>query len=80
MHHTIATGNIIAKESAGDYALATFASRWHPVIDEALAYRRDQPIGEPDHGGAARVRETAQFVLDVIGDARTLATQRATGL
>lgn len=75
MHHTIATGNVIAKETAGNYALAMFAPRWHPLIDEALAYRRDQPIQEPAHGGAARVRETAAFVLDVIDDARTLAAQ-----
>jgi hypothetical protein len=75
MHHTIATGNVIAKETAGDYALDTFALRWHPLIDEALAYRRDQPIREPAHGGAARVRETAAFAIGVIGDARTLATQ-----
>jgi aminoglycoside adenylyltransferase-like protein/nucleotidyltransferase-like protein len=74
MHHTIATGNVIPKEAAGEYAHATFAPRWHPLIDEALAYRRDQPIREPAHGGAARVRETGRFVLDVIGDARTLAT------
>lgn len=74
MHHTIATGNVIAKETAGDHALATFTPRWRPLIDEALAYRRDQPVRDPAHGGAARTHETAAFVLEVIRDAHTLGT------
>jgi hypothetical protein len=44
MHHTIATGNVIAKEAAGDYARRTFDPRWHPVIDKALAYRHNEPV------------------------------------
>lgn len=30
MHRTIATGEVISKEVAGEYALDIVASRWHP--------------------------------------------------
>lgn len=79
MHHTIATGNVIAKETAGAYALSTFPDRWHPLIDEALAYRRRQPPRTPGHAGPARARETAAFALAVIGDAHALANDLHVG-
>jgi hypothetical protein len=72
MHHTIATGRVIAKETAGEYALATFAARWHPLVDEALAYRRNQPARVTGPGDAW-VREAAAFVLEVVADAQTVS-------
>ena len=63
MHHTVATGKVIAKEAAGEYALDTFAARWHPLIRTALAIRA---------GERARVdpKQAGEFMLDVIADAR----------
>lgn len=63
MHHTIATGKVIPKETAGEYALDTFAARWHPLIRTALAIRA---------GERARVdpKQAGEFMLDVIADAR----------
>lgn len=65
LHCTIATGDIVSKEAAGEYALATFDRRWHPLIHEALAYWRE----EPDRLRASvveRARLTAGFVDEVI--------------
>jgi hypothetical protein len=65
LHHTIATGHVISKEQAGEYAFDVFPPRWHPLIADALAYRR----GEPSRLRLAlrdRARHTAEFVLEVI--------------
>ena len=50
LHCTIATGEVISKEAAGEYALSEFAPRWRPLIEEGLAYWRE----EPDHLSAFR--------------------------
>jgi hypothetical protein len=69
LHHTLATGEVISKEAAGEYALAVFDSRWHPIIEEGLAYRQGKPM-DPCLGGAgARLRRGAEFVLDVAASA-----------
>lgn len=62
LHCTITTGDVISKEAAGEYALATFDERWHPVIEEGLAYWREEPA-RPLPGD--RWQETAGFVLEV---------------
>jgi hypothetical protein len=75
MHHTVATGNVISKEAAGDYALATFAERWHPLIEDALARRlsqRRRGRWQPDR---ARERERAEFMLQLVDDAHTLGVE-----
>jgi Nucleotidyltransferase domain len=74
LHHTVATGEVIGKEAAGEYARATFDERWHPVIDEALAYRRDEPIRPHARSWTARRRaeETGEFVLHVAASAAAL--------
>lgn len=41
LHYTLATGKIISKVAAGEYARATFKPRWHRIIDECLRIRRD---------------------------------------
>jgi hypothetical protein len=62
MHHTIATGKVIAKEAAAEYALDTFAARWHPLIRTALTIRAgERARAEPKAAG--------EFMLDVIADA-----------
>lgn len=71
LHHTMATGEVISKEAAGEYALDVFPQRWHPLITDALAYRRSQP----DRLGISprqRGRLTSEFVLEVIDAARNL--------
>jgi hypothetical protein len=62
LHATIATGDVISKEAAGEYALATFDARWHPIVREGLAYWRE----EPARPVADRLAETSGFVLEVV--------------
>ena len=76
LHRTIATGEVVSKEAAGEYALGAFDRRWHPLVADALAYRRGQPPPPSDPaapGGAPeRVRATARFVLEVVRSAAAL--------
>jgi hypothetical protein len=39
LHYTLTTGEITSKEDAGRYALATFPTRWHPLIRDCLRIR-----------------------------------------
>jgi Domain of unknown function (DUF4111)/Nucleotidyltransferase domain len=70
LHCTIATGEVVSKEAAGEYALATFDDRWRPVIEEGLAYRTGGP--SPGHFASltARAHEAGRFVQEVVADAR----------
>jgi hypothetical protein len=77
LHHTIATGDVISKEVAGEYALDVFASRWHPIVREGLAYRRDQPADPAFADPAVRRRATGEFVLEVVADALGAQVDRA---
>ena len=66
---TATTGEVVSKEEAGERALVSFADEWHPLLREALAWRRHQP--PPDRSFAdARVRadRTADWI-DEVGDA-----------
>lgn len=65
LHHTIATGEVISKEAAGEYAKDTFGAEWHPVLDEALAYWREEPSP-----GRQPLEATGRFALHVINSAR----------
>ncbi|AQZ61258.1 hypothetical protein BKM31_06950 [[Actinomadura] parvosata subsp. kistnae] len=68
LHHTIATGEVISKEAAAEYALDTFGPRWHPLLRLALARRLGLPAPAP--GDARRVpRLVGEFVLEVIASA-----------
>jgi Nucleotidyltransferase domain/Aminoglycoside adenylyltransferase, C-terminal domain len=71
LHCTIATGEVVSKEAAGEHALDLFAPRWHPLIAEGLAYLRQEPdrLRLPP---AERARLTAGFVLEVIAAAYAL--------
>ena len=70
LYHTIATGEVISKERAGDYALSVFESEWHSIIEEGLAYRTGAPVGRSFGSAAHRIRRTAEFVLHVVDSAR----------
>lgn len=72
LHHTIATGDVVAKEAAGCYALETFDERWHPIVAEGLAYRRGEPADARIGDVRQRARTTAEFVLEVARSAATL--------
>ena len=71
LHCTIATGEVVTKESAGDYALGEFPPVWRPLIEEALAYWREQPplISLP---AGRRARMTAEFVSSVVAHGLSL--------
>ena len=77
LHHTIATGEAVSKEAAGELALDVFPARWHPLIRHALAYRRGEPVRLPVREVDARLRETAAFVLAVIESAHELGRSPA---
>jgi len=66
LHHTVATGGLVAKEDAGAYALDTFDRRWHPLIREAVAYREGRP-----RDGAVDWRDAGRFALEVVEDVAT---------
>ena len=70
LHHTVATGEVIAKDEAGEYALATFTSEWHPIIREALAAHRglSQSIRLDDDG----YRGLGAFAMHVVESAKAL--------
>ena len=72
LHHTIATGDVIAKEAAGDYAVETFDERWHPIVAEGLAYWRGEPADQRIGNVRQRAQTTAAFVLEVARSAATL--------
>jgi hypothetical protein len=72
LHCTIATGEVITKEQAGDYALATFADEWHPIVHEALAYRQGDPGLGAVPTARARVEQAAAFVCEVVRCAHDL--------
>ena len=69
LHCTIATGEIVGKAAAGEYALTTFGPRWQPLIAAALAYWRGESCG--NRPGRA-VQRTGEFVLEVVDSANKL--------
>jgi hypothetical protein len=68
--YATATGQIASKSAAGEWALTAFDPRWHPIIEEALAYRHGQlsKYGNP----FTRRRDALAFVEmatgEVVGD------------
>lgn len=72
LHYTVASGEIIAKEAAGEHALATFDAEWHPIIREALAYLRDQPPLPDFADRRSRTHRAGEFVLHVVDSAHAL--------
>jgi hypothetical protein len=70
LHYTLATGEVTSKSAAGEYALATFADEWAPVITEALRLRRGE--GEQAEGyrrrPLTRRRDALAFMDHVLAD------------
>jgi Domain of unknown function (DUF4111) len=74
LHYTIGTGEVTTKEAAGRYALETFDLRWHPLIEDALAYWRGAgPAERRDGRRGQRRRDSAEFVGCVIEAGNALA-------
>jgi hypothetical protein len=71
LHCTIATGEVVSKDAAGEYALATFDPEWHPIIKEGLAYQRREPVPDPAPR-RQRIGRTAAFVSEVVRAANAL--------
>ena len=69
LHCTITTGEIVGKLAAGVYALEAFDSRWHPLINAALSYWRDDERAKLPRSA---VQRAAEFVLDVIDNANRI--------
>lgn len=55
LHATIATGRIVSKTGAGEYALDTFPEYWHRIVREAMDIRANQD------------RATSLYRRDVLG-------------
>jgi hypothetical protein len=73
LHHTIVTGEVISKEAAAEYALDTFAARWHPLIRLALARRLGESTSSTIDSDATDPRQlprlVGEFILEVVADA-----------
>jgi len=73
LHYTIATGEVVSKGAAGEYALDTFDREWHPIVQDGLAFTRGERIG---HAGKRkeRIARAGQFAAEVIRSANALKT------
>lgn len=68
LHATLATGTIVSKRGAGDYALNQFGREWRPIVEEAIQIRERAPGGHY-HSPLRRRREMRAYVAMVIDDA-----------
>ena len=62
MLHTLTSGTIVSKQTAGTWALATLDSRWHPLIRAALDDRPNPWQRVRQAAPADAVAETVAFV------------------
>ena len=69
LHHTIATGEVISKQQAGEYALDVFDAEWHPIVEEAVAYWQGEPPHPAFPDRRSRHRRSGEFALHVIDSA-----------
>lgn len=69
LHRTIATGDVVSKEAAGEWALATYDECWHPIIREGLAYWRGDAADPAFAKRSRRLEVTGRFVLEVVSAA-----------
>jgi hypothetical protein len=73
LHHTLASGAVATKEDAAAHALETFDARWHPLIEDALAFWHGLPARPPyRRRPGRRRRDAADFVAAVIDAANGL--------
>jgi hypothetical protein len=59
---TVTTGEVVVKEEAGERALAAFGPEWHPLLRDALAWRRDQPADPALADPRTRADRTAAWI------------------
>jgi hypothetical protein len=69
LHHTITTGDVISKEAAGAWAKDVLDPRFHPIVDEGLAWWRGAPGSPALASVPARAQATADLVLAIAADA-----------
>jgi hypothetical protein len=55
---TATTGEVVSKEEAGARARAALGVEWHPLLDDALAWRAARPSPDPDALADPRTRAT----------------------
>nr|BAO20199.1 putative nucleotidyltransferase [Sphaerisporangium sp. SANK 60911] len=67
LRYLLDTGQITSKEGAGVYARAHLDARWHPIIDECLRIRRDEP-GPARLSAAQRRRDALSYVATMIAE------------
>ncbi|MEY2417712.1 MAG: hypothetical protein QOG90_392 [Actinomycetota bacterium] len=72
MHCTLATGDIVSKERAGEYALDTFDAEWHPIIRDAVGHLRREKPDPAFRDRRVRYETTGRFGLHVIDSANEL--------
>lgn len=74
LHCTVATGSIVDKEAAANYALQTFDREWHPLIEDALAFWRGAPsVSSYRYRPLRHRRDASEFVAAVIDSANRLS-------
>ncbi len=76
LHYTLATGGITSKEGAGLYALQTFPSQWHRVIEECLRIRRGEGGPSLYPRPEARREDALAYIAMAIDDAQRLYAPR----
>ncbi len=70
LHFTIATGNVISKTGACEYAMERFPEQWRQIVAQALSIRRGH---KPARIGRMRRRQEAlRFIDFVIRDANSI--------
>ena len=62
---TVTTGEVVSKEDAGDGALAAFDEEWHPLLHDALAWRRGRPADPVLADPRTRATRTAAWIAHV---------------
>lgn len=72
LHCTVATGRIVGKLCAGEYALNVFHRQWQPLVNAALAYWRGE-AGPTSALPRAALRLAGRFVLEVVASANELS-------
>lgn len=76
LHFTVLTGEIATKEQAAQHSLEIFPPRWHPLIEEALAFWHGNPASGRYRDPFRRRRDAAEFVTEVVDAATNTRSRR----
>ncbi len=71
LHATLATGEIVSKRGAGEYALEAFSGEWRRIVEEAIRIRERRPGGHY-RSRLKRRRDMRAYMAMVITDALAL--------